>query len=111
MPLRKKKPGLVQRAKTYRSARQKWIDAGRPLRTAEEMQAIHDTHCKPCEQFDGKACGKCGCGIKQEGTFLNKLAWATENRPNFRRRTVLVSKLHISVPRSMRHARSFPSGE
>jgi hypothetical protein len=63
------------------SARRRWKDAGRPLRSPQEIQQIHDTYCVPCEEFDGKACGKCGCGIKRAGTFLNKLAWATEKCP------------------------------
>ena len=29
-----------------------------------KIQQIHDTYCKLCEEFDGKACRKCGCGVK-----------------------------------------------
>lgn len=83
-------PSLVTRAKSYLTARKKWIEAGMPLRTEEERAAILPI-CQACEHydprpvapgFDGGRCKACGgCGLANERNVLNKIAWSTEACP------------------------------
>lgn len=69
----------------YLQERAKWTKAGKPLRTQEEMDKLF-TICNSCPQYkkysdhDGQ-CSVCGCNIKKEGTFLNKIAWGTTRCP------------------------------
>lgn len=81
-------PSVLQRAKNYKSARDKWIEAGRPVRSDDEMAAIF-TICQSCpsEQYkplpviDGGTCQACGCGVAKERKIANKIAWSTERCP------------------------------
>lgn len=66
--------------------RRKWVQSGKPYRTAERIAEIFDEKCKPCEFFNQEgeskgSCGVCGCRLLREGKFLNKLAWATTQCP------------------------------
>jgi hypothetical protein len=61
----------------------RWIAAGRPTRTQEQIDTILAIHCEPCEHFKDGACGKCGCRInKSPEAWRNKLAMATEPCPD-----------------------------
>ena len=75
---------LTQKFHNYRSAIRKWVAAGKPTRTAEEVQKIHDEHCVKCHKYDPnkKACKSCGC-LVNKGSFplTNKLKMATESCP------------------------------
>lgn len=57
--------------------------AGWPMRDEAEIVEILETHCKPCELFDGAHCSACGCRVNA-GKFANKLAWATQHCPEKR---------------------------
>lgn len=61
----------------------KWVAAGSPVRTDEEVEAIL-VICGTCEHFNGKrtGCKLCGCriNINKSGT-LNKARRATEQCP------------------------------
>lgn len=69
-----KKPGIVTKAA---KATAKWIAAGSPLRTTEELGECFDI-CRDCEEYRPHpiaTCGKCGC-------FLSaKARMATESCP------------------------------
>lgn len=66
----------------FMSARDKWIKAGRPERTDEEVAHIYDAFCKPCKFLQNGSCKLCGCLINRERKYLNKLRWATEQCPH-----------------------------
>lgn len=83
-----KPPSAITRARNYVSAREKWIQAGRPVRSTEEMAAIFaiceacpSDKYKPLPVVDGGTCRACGCGIAKERKVANKIAWGTEVCP------------------------------
>ena len=84
-------PNLLQRAKQYKSARDHWVEAGKPLRSDEEKAALFAI-CEACPSgmYDpkpiapgmaGGKCKACGCGLAKERNVLNKIAWGTEDCP------------------------------
>ncbi len=77
-------PNLTTRAKRYSRAVRRWIAAGRPTRSEEEVRNIFETHCKPCARYNEKkqACTICGCRVRRQGlAVLNKIRMATECCP------------------------------
>lgn len=80
-------PSIGQRAKRLGQAAARWIKAGRPTRSEEEVAAILEQHCRPCQHYvsrgraDNGACSLCGCRVNL-GKKLNKLRWATEGCPD-----------------------------
>jgi len=64
-------------------ANEKWKAAGRPERTDEEVAAIYDTHCRPCEHLTKLGtCAQCGCILKKNlPLFTAKIKMATEHCP------------------------------
>ena len=75
---------ISKRLIRYGSAIQRWIAAGRPVRSDERVREIFDTLCRPCTHFDAKrqTCRLCGCYVRRSGTaFTNKLKMATERCP------------------------------
>lgn len=77
-------PTFRQRIVSYRDARTRWHEAGKPVRTDEQVTDIYKNICVPCENFlkrrGGGACKLCGCRLNL-GTRINKLRWATESCP------------------------------
>lgn len=76
-------PAPVARAAHYTSAVARWIAAGKPRRTQEEIDHLFAV-CQACEHFSQKvsACRLCGCRINRNHRALgNKLAMATEQCP------------------------------
>lgn len=76
---------LISLTKRYVNERKKWIDAGKPLRSPEEIDRIFQV-CQACPFFlaDSSAAGSCticGCGLKKRGKTMNKIAWATTECP------------------------------
>jgi hypothetical protein len=78
-------PGYGKRYKTLKSAKARWEEAGKPVRSDERVQEIYDQHCSQCPMLTatllGEACKLCGCKLSREGNWLNKLRWATESCP------------------------------
>ena len=78
-------PSAMQRALNFADAFKRWVAAGRPRRTPEEIKNLYDNECKLCPFFNEKkqTCGhsSCGCNLSDKDEFLNKLAWATESCP------------------------------
>ncbi len=71
---------------TYSIEREEWIEAGKPLRSAEEIKSIHSI-CVSCPHFQPKSptkgnCRLCGCTIKAKGKTLNKAAWGNKKCPD-----------------------------
>jgi len=70
-------------AKSYATAVAKYIAAGRPNRTDEEVRSLLAI-CKRCEYFNKKRgeCTQCGCCVNQRRhAWWNKLRMATESCP------------------------------
>jgi hypothetical protein len=79
-------PSLTIQALTWKDAVLRWNAAGRPTRTAEEVQEILDKFCntKHCNWYDPdkRRCKGCGCKVTDGGiAVLNKLKMATEHCP------------------------------
>lgn len=80
----KQYPSLLTQANNYRGAVKRWIKAGRPKRTDEEIKEIYERHCEQCNWFDKESnrCKGCGCRVVMKGlAIFNKLRMATEHCP------------------------------
>ena len=90
-----KPPGIAARAKSLKSARDKWIEAGKPMRPPERVAEILAI-CQACKHFNpGKpitmagglvstpaTCTVCGCWLKNAPLGLvTKIEMATESCP------------------------------
>lgn len=80
-----KPPILSTRFYSYCSAIARWVRAGMPTRTQEQIEQVHQI-CLDCEYLlhkhtDKQKCGKCGCNISLEMSKRNKLYLATESCP------------------------------
>lgn len=76
----------AKKVKRFYLERKKWIKAGNPKRTADEINNLFDNICSKCEHFKKKGphegkCGICGCRLTRKKEYLNKLAWATTSCP------------------------------
>lgn len=77
-------PTLVTQARNYWKAIKKWITAGRPVRSDEDIKKIHANYCLQCDWYDKQVqrCKGCGCKIQLGGAaLLNKAKMATEHCP------------------------------
>lgn len=68
-------------------AHAKWVKAGMPIRTPEEIEATFAL-CQACKFFEPNTsepdkghCGVCGCGLKKAGGIGAKNMMATEHCP------------------------------
>lgn len=80
----KKYPSLTTQVNNYRLAITRWIKAGRPKRSDEDIKIIYEKYCKQCNWYDKKSkrCKGCGCRVVPKGLALtNKLKMATEHCP------------------------------
>jgi hypothetical protein len=81
-------PSLIQQAKNLTVAYAKWLAAGRPVRTPDQINALYDI-CEQCptkrftrSSLDKGRCSACGCWLKRGADKFNKLAWPTEACPD-----------------------------
>lgn len=68
----------------YGRALSRWIKAGRPARSEDEIFGIFTAYCEECEHFehDYGRCEICGCHVGTvQSPLLNKIAMATERCP------------------------------
>jgi len=73
---------LFSRAYRYTRALSRWIKAGRPVRSEEEIKRIFEICCEPCEGYAEGTCRHCGCRVNlMAAATLNKIAMATEECP------------------------------
>ena len=80
-------PSITHRALSYATAVAKWIAAGSPRRSYEEVARIYDSVCVNCNRFSKKfgTCRICGCSVnKSKSALLNKIEMATERCPDGR---------------------------
>ena len=77
-------PGALEKAARLAAATAKWIAAGWPVRSNEEVQRLYNDVCQPCPHFQRKdektRCALCGCRLNTT-RGMNKLLWATESCP------------------------------
>jgi hypothetical protein len=76
--------GLGSKMFGYFDAIRRWIAAGRPVRSDEEVERIFTNECLKCDRFDAETqtCNSCGCALKMAGTPLtNKIKMASERCP------------------------------
>lgn len=64
----------------YSRSTLRWIAAGRPERTDEQVTELL-VICQACEHWDDGKCGKCGCRLTTSSGWSSKLRRATENCP------------------------------
>ena len=79
-----KTPGYFSKAYHYTRALSRWIKAGRPVRSEEDIKHIFETSCKLCEARDeeGSFCRYCGCRVNlAKSAVTNRIAMATEDCP------------------------------
>jgi len=77
-------PPMSMQLWAYKEALLRWNKAGRPVRSKEEVEMIHETHCKNCDWYDSekKRCKGCGCRVTVgELAVLNKIKMKTEHCP------------------------------
>jgi len=75
-------PTVSGKAKHYLSAVARWIAAGFPKRSDEEVDRIYAV-CQQCEAFHADGyCRKCGCCLnRSRHAMANKIRMATEHCP------------------------------
>jgi len=68
----------------YGRAFGRWLAAGRPCRSPEEVDRVYRTVCRPCAYFlaTKSRCKICGCRVNAQRLALaNKIAMGTEHCP------------------------------
>jgi len=81
--------GITDLTRRWAKAVKRWIEAGRPLRSQDEIDRIYAICAAPCKWFGNNRCKVCGCRVAQSGgvvfktlkAFFNKAAMATEHCP------------------------------
>lgn len=77
-------PRLLEKVMNYSAAVRRWVAAGKPERTDDEIKEIYENHCSQCSMYDKerKICNSCGCPANTNQPALrNKLRMATEACP------------------------------
>jgi hypothetical protein len=77
-------PAMSTQMWLYKEALLRWNRAGRPVRSAEEVDNILATHCMKCDWYDteAKRCKGCGCKVTTSSVAVfNKIKMATEHCP------------------------------
>ena len=77
-------PRFLKQIKNYAHAISAWVPQDMPKRTDEEVFAILNNQCSPCEHYDKARgrCNVCGCRLNTSSTAVaNKIRMATEHCP------------------------------
>jgi ribosomal protein L37E len=75
---------MGEKVVNFATAIRKWVAAGRPERTDEQVVAILEDHCKKCNMYnhERQVCNSCGCPANRNlPAIRNKLKMATEQCP------------------------------
>lgn len=75
-------PSILSKIAHYSVAFIRWMAAGCPVRSPDEVARIYAEHCGPCDSRDPEAdaCRLCGCNVKKRGMAVrNKAAMRTEH--------------------------------
>ena len=79
---KEKEISTTKKLSNYRKAIVKWISAGRPVRSDEEVERIYNQFCNSCEFKLNRSCILCGCKVnKAKSALFNKIKMATEECP------------------------------
>ena len=80
--LLRKSPNLLRKGWNFAKAYYLWKAAGKPVRSPERIADLYAI-CEQCPIFQGGICTHeaCGCPVRQEAVWRNKLTWATESCP------------------------------
>ena len=73
-------PPIWVRGWNFATAMAKWVAAGRPMRTHDEI-AERLAICHGCERLKNDVCLSCGCQCIETEIVMNKLTLATEKCP------------------------------
>jgi hypothetical protein len=98
--------GIFNLAYRYTRALSRWIKAGRPVRSAEEIERIFETFCKPCDAYEEttSSCLHCGCRVNlSKMAPVNKIAMATEE--------CLLGKWNAGVENSKKESNNYTNKE
>lgn len=84
--MEEEKKSFVEKVIDYSDARQKWIKAGKPLRSKKDILHIYENICKNCPHFHQgstgvNSCKICGCRLSTDRTSFNKIAMESEHCP------------------------------
>ncbi len=75
-------PKLTTRIHSYVTALKEWREAGKPIRSDEEVERIFEFFCSKCKSHKKNRCLFCGCRIAINGhPITNKIKMATEHCP------------------------------
>ena len=75
---------LAGKVLSYGQALDRWVAAGQPVRTDEDVERIYSTLCEPCAYFNRckHYCKICGCQVRSHGSpFTNKIRMGSEHCP------------------------------
>lgn len=79
---------MLEKVAQYLEERSKWVEAGKPTRTKEEIFKIFEIcsgntcgHYQKISEDHGK-CGLCGCHLKRYASNFNKAAFKTSYCPD-----------------------------
>lgn len=86
---KKPKKSLLKLVQQFKDEHDLWVEAGSPVRSAEEMLRIYKI-CEACPHFvkDGgmlptyDQCSICGCNLHPTHTVFNKLVYGTTECPD-----------------------------
>lgn len=74
-------PGAARVVLNYSAAMVRWLAAGKPVRSPDEIMNLVRI-CQGCDFYIDNACRKCGCKVNASPSGLqNKAAMATEHCP------------------------------
>ncbi len=75
-------PTLKRKVQNFSRAVTKWIGAGSPVRTDEEISRLFFTFCETCDYLRDRKCALCGCPVGDaNAALLNKIKMSTEHCP------------------------------
>jgi hypothetical protein len=87
----KEAPTLVEKAFNFAEALKNHVSDGLKKRTSEEIKDLlvicqggrgsDGVLREKCEHFVNGSCNECGCPVKKDRKFFNKLAWRSEHCP------------------------------
>lgn len=77
-------PTLAKRVLTWRASIRRWEEAGKPVRSDDEVKRIISEYCEPCKHYNPiwHQCKLCGCFCRKQGNAkFNKPKMLTERCP------------------------------
>ena len=78
---------MLEQVKHYLDDRSKWVAAGKPVRSPEEIERIFNICEKnTCGYYEKKSektskCNFCGCYLKKKSNSFNRISWSNLGCP------------------------------